>query len=60
MLSTTHPDAMTPDQRLTEVAHILATAIRRLKEKHNPENISLAKSPNQWPYGKKSTKGEIM
>ena len=51
---------MTPEARLTEVAHILATAIRRIKEKHNPENISLAKSPNQWPYGKKSTKGEIM
>ena len=57
-MNTTHPDQMTPEARLTEVATILATALRRMKEKHNSENISLDKSPNQWPYGKKSTNGE--
>lgn len=53
-----HPNQMTDDDRLTEVAHLLATAILRLKKKQNPENIPLDNSPNQCPYGRKTTKGE--
>ena len=58
MITTTHPTQMTDDERLTEVAHILATAIRRLLEKQKTEKIPVDNSPNQCPYGRKTTKGE--
>ncbi len=54
----TQPTHMTDDDRLTEAARILATGIRRLLEKQKPENIPLDNLPNQWPYGRKTTKGE--
>ncbi|MEO5333255.1 MAG: hypothetical protein H7839_14665 [Magnetococcus sp. YQC-5] len=57
-MNRTDPDTMTAEARLNEVASILAAAIRRMKEKQNLENISLDKSPNQWPHAKKPTKGE--
>lgn len=53
-----HPDHMTPDERLSEVGSILATAIQRLREKQKPEKIPVDNSPNQCPYGRKTTKGE--
>ena len=58
MMHTTHPTQMTDDDRLTEAARILATGIRRLLEKQKTEKIPLDNSPNQWPYGRKTTKGE--
>ncbi|MBF0141624.1 MAG: hypothetical protein HQL74_15270 [Magnetococcales bacterium] len=54
-----HPDQMSPEDRLSEVGSILATGIRRLREKQKTENIPVDNSPNQWPYGRKIThKGE--
>ncbi|GAB0057955.1 hypothetical protein SIID45300_02289 [Candidatus Magnetaquicoccaceae bacterium FCR-1] len=58
MIKRTHPDAMTADARLDEAATILATAIKRMKEKKKTEKIPVDKSPDQCPYGQKSTKGE--
>ncbi len=58
MTNTTDPDSMSTEARLTEVATILATGIKRLKEKQKIEKIRLDKSANQCPYGRKSTKGE--
>ena len=58
MITTTHPTQMSDDDRLTEAARILATGIRRLLEKQKTEKIPLDNSPNQWPYGRKTTKGE--
>ncbi|MBF0628234.1 MAG: hypothetical protein HQL91_08425 [Magnetococcales bacterium] len=50
---------MTAEARLDEAATLLATAIKRLKEKQKQEKNSLDKSANQCPYGQKSTaKGE--
>ncbi|MBF0186254.1 MAG: hypothetical protein HQM06_17945 [Magnetococcales bacterium] len=48
------PSNMTTDQRLDEVAIILATATKRLIEKEKTEKISLDNSPNQWLHGRKS------
>ena len=53
-----HPTQMSDEDRLTEAARILATGIRRLLEKQKTEKIPLDNSPNQWPYGRKTTKGE--
>ncbi|MBF0185942.1 MAG: hypothetical protein HQM06_16355 [Magnetococcales bacterium] len=58
MIATTHPAQMSDDDRLTEAARILATGIRRLLEKQKTEKFPLDNSPNQWPYGRKTTKGE--
>ncbi|MBF0177968.1 MAG: hypothetical protein HQL63_14140 [Magnetococcales bacterium] len=58
MITTTHPTHMSDDERLNEVARILATGIHRLLEKQKTEKIPLDNSPNQWPYGRKTTKGE--
>ncbi|MBF0097405.1 MAG: hypothetical protein HQM04_09580 [Magnetococcales bacterium] len=48
-----HPSDMTTDQRLDEVAIILATGTKRLIEKEKTEKISLDNSPNQWLHGRK-------
>ena len=53
-----HPTQMSDDERLAEVGSILATGIRRLLEKQKTEKISVDNSPNQCPYGRKTTKGE--
>ncbi|MBF0341384.1 MAG: hypothetical protein HQL95_10545 [Magnetococcales bacterium] len=58
MINTTDPDSMTTEDRLTEIASILVTGYRRLLEKKKTEKIPLDKSPDQCPYGRKSTKGE--
>ncbi len=58
MLNTTHPDHMTAQERLSEVGSILATGIFRLREKKKTEKIPVDNSPNQCPYGRKTTKGE--
>ena len=58
MMSITHPDHMSTQERLAEVGSILATAIHRLREKQKPEKIPVDNSPNQCPYGRKTTKGE--
>ncbi len=58
MITTIHPDHMSTQERLSEVGSILATAIRRLKEKQKQEKIPVDNSPNQCPYGRKTTKGE--
>ncbi|MBF0182108.1 MAG: hypothetical protein HQM03_18985 [Magnetococcales bacterium] len=59
MINSTHPDDMTTEARLNEVGSLLATAIKRMKEKEKQENIRLDKSANQCPYGRKTTtKGE--
>ena len=58
MMNLPHPTQMSTQDRLTEVAHILATGIRRLREKKKLEKIPLDNSPNQCPYGRKTTKGE--
>ncbi|MEO5334092.1 MAG: hypothetical protein H7839_18935 [Magnetococcus sp. YQC-5] len=57
-ISLLNPAHMTDDDRLTEAARILATGIRRLLEKQKTEKIPMDNSPNQWPYGRKTTKGE--
>ncbi|MBF0627981.1 MAG: hypothetical protein HQL91_07150 [Magnetococcales bacterium] len=57
VIPTAHPDKMTPEARLDEAATLLATAIKRLKEKQKQEKIPLDKSANQCPYGQKSTRG---
>ncbi|MBF0140574.1 MAG: hypothetical protein HQL74_09880 [Magnetococcales bacterium] len=53
-----HPDQMPPDDRLSEVGSILATAIRRLREKQKMEKILVDNLPTKCPYGRKTTKGE--
>ena len=58
MITTTHPTQMSDTDRLNEAAHILATAIRRQREKQKTEKFPLDNSPNQCPYGGKTTKGE--
>ncbi len=58
MMSIIHPDHMSTQERLAEVGSILATGIRRLREKQKPEKIPVDNSPNQCPYGRKTTKGE--
>ncbi len=58
MMNPTHPTKMSDDERLTEVAALLATGIRRLLEKQKTEKIPVDNSPNQCPYGRKTTKGE--
>jgi hypothetical protein len=45
---------MTADARLDEVAAILAAGVRRFLEKEKTEKISLDKSPEQCPYGRKT------
>ncbi|MBF0098235.1 MAG: hypothetical protein HQM04_15355 [Magnetococcales bacterium] len=56
MTNTPHPNDMTGDQRLTEAGQILATALRRLKNKKKQEKFPLDNSPNQWLHGRKTTR----
>ena len=53
---TNHPDHMSDEDRLAEIGSILATAIKRLKNKQNREKIPVDNLPNQCPYGRKTTK----
>ncbi len=51
-----HPDRMTADERLDEVARIIATALRRWlvnqsEQIENMEKFPLDNSDSQWPYG---------
>lgn len=57
MTKTIDPHSMTDEARLSEAAAILATGIKRRKEKQKKEKIPLDKSANQCPYGRKSTRG---
>lgn len=50
------PARMTSDQRLDEVAAILATGVRRLLKKRETEKISLDKSPDTRPYVRKTNR----
>jgi hypothetical protein len=56
----TPPDHMTAEERLDEVASILATGIRRMldKRKREKEKVLLDNSPRKRPYGRKSTMKE--
>jgi hypothetical protein len=45
---------MTPAARLTEVGTLLATGLRRYKEKEKQETFPLDNSPDQWLHGRKS------
>ncbi|MBF0186279.1 MAG: hypothetical protein HQM06_18080 [Magnetococcales bacterium] len=47
------PNDMTSNQRLDEVAIILATGTKRLIEKEKTEKNSLDNLPNQWLHGRK-------
>lgn len=49
------PNLMTTEERLAEVASILATGIRRLREKQKTEKFPLDKLADQWPYGQNKT-----
>lgn len=44
------PARMTAAERLDEAAALLATGLRRLREKQNLEKIPLDKSPGSRPY----------
>ena len=51
-----HPDRMTSEERLDEVARIIATAIlrdrkNRTEQIENSEKFPLDNSHDQWPYG---------
>ena len=53
---TTHPNHLTPDQRLDEVANILAAGILRLRQKKaqhtaNREHFQLDNRNRLTPYG---------
>ncbi|MBF0311675.1 MAG: hypothetical protein HQL56_19355 [Magnetococcales bacterium] len=55
MITTTDPNRMTPDQRLDEIAAILASGVLRLRLKRaqhsgNPENLSLDNGNRVSPY----------
>jgi hypothetical protein len=52
------PDRMSADERLKEVARILATGIERLLKKEKTEKLPLDKSPSIRVHGRKPTKGE--
>lgn len=58
MLHTPDPASMPPEDRLGEVAAILATGFIRLQKKQKTEKFPLDKSPTIRPYGRKTTKGE--
>lgn len=56
LLGLPHPNQMTPDQRLTEVASILASGILRLRQKKaqqhgKTENFPLDNRNRIAPYG---------
>ncbi|MBF0626569.1 MAG: hypothetical protein HQL82_17415 [Magnetococcales bacterium] len=52
-------DQLTAEERLDEVAAILAAGVRRLAEKRKKEKIPLDKSPATRPYVRKTNrKGE--
>ena len=56
MITATHPNQLTPDQRLDEVASILATGILRLRQKKaqtaaNRESFPLDNRNRLTPYG---------
>ncbi|MBF0604542.1 MAG: hypothetical protein HQL07_12730 [Nitrospirae bacterium] len=44
------PNRMTAEERLDEVAAILADGVKRLVKKKKIEKIPLDKSPDQCPY----------
>ncbi|MBF0154649.1 MAG: hypothetical protein HQL64_12985 [Magnetococcales bacterium] len=50
------PASMTPEERLNEVAAILAGGIKRLVKKKKTEKIPLDKSPDQCPYVHKTNR----
>ena len=52
------PNLMTAEERLEEVAGILATGVARLLEKRKTEKIPLDNSPTIRPHGRKPTQGE--
>ena len=57
-LRSSAPNRMTAEERLNEVASILAKGVIRLQEKRKTEKISLDKSPTIRVHGRKPTKGE--
>jgi hypothetical protein len=59
MITTTHPDAMTAEARLSEAAAILAAGVIRVLEKQKTENFSVDIPPRKRPYVRKNQpKGE--
>ena len=52
------PDRMSAEERLKEVARILATGIERLLKKEKTKKLPLDKSPSIRVHGRKPTKGE--
>lgn len=59
MIITLDPGQMAPEQRLEEVATILATGFLRFQKKQKQEKIPLDKLQDQCPYGRKTRrKGE--
>ena len=57
-LRSSAPNSMTAEERLNEVASILAKGVIRLQEKRKIEKIPLDKSPTIRVHGRKPTKGE--
>ncbi|MBF0424592.1 MAG: hypothetical protein HQL66_02055 [Magnetococcales bacterium] len=56
MITLTDPARMTAEERLDEVAAILATGVRRLLKKLETEKIPLDKSPGTRPYVQKTNR----
>lgn len=54
LINLTDPATMTAAERLDEAAAILATGLRRLREKQNQEKIPLDKSPTTRPHVRKT------
>ncbi len=52
------PDLMSAEERLDEVAGILAKGMARVMEKRKTEHLPLDKTPTIRPYGPKPTQGE--
>ncbi|MBF0309894.1 MAG: hypothetical protein HQL56_10225 [Magnetococcales bacterium] len=57
-LRPTAPDLMPAEERLKEVANILATGMARLMKNNKTEKNPLDKSPTIGPHGRKPTQGE--
>ena len=55
-MNATDPNLMTAEERLDEVAAILADGIKRLIKKKKTEKIPLDKSPDQCPYVHKTNR----
>ncbi|MEO5369027.1 MAG: hypothetical protein H7833_03020 [Magnetococcus sp. DMHC-1] len=59
MIASTNPAHMTTEERLTEVAAILAAGVRRVLKLRKTEKIPLDKSPRTRPHvRKKQPNGE--